>query len=54
VICRLRVLRQKQDLSFTDRRILRRATSLLAGELALVKEISYEQAEGRVERLAAS
>ena len=54
VICRLRVLRQKKDLSFTDRRILRRATSLLAGELALVKEISYEQAECRVERLAAS
>jgi len=54
VICRLRALRRRRDLTFTDRRILRRATTLLASELALVKDISFEQAEVRVESLAAS
>jgi RNA polymerase-interacting CarD/CdnL/TRCF family regulator len=55
VICQLRALRQqRRRLTFTDRRILRRATTLLASELALVKDISFDRAEVRVERLAAS
>jgi CarD family transcriptional regulator len=55
VICRLRALRQqRRRLTFTDRRILRRATTLLASELALVKDIPFDRAEVRVERLATS
>jgi RNA polymerase-interacting CarD/CdnL/TRCF family regulator len=55
VICRLRALRQQRgSLTFTDRRILRRATTLLASELALVKNIPFDRAEHRVENLAAS
>jgi RNA polymerase-interacting CarD/CdnL/TRCF family regulator len=55
VICRLRAVRQKRgNLTFTDRRILRCATTLLASELALVKDIPFDRAEHRVESLATS
>jgi len=49
VICRLRALRQRRDLTFTDRRIPGCATTLLASELALVKDIPFYRAEVRVE-----
>jgi RNA polymerase-interacting CarD/CdnL/TRCF family regulator len=52
VICQLRALRLKRDLTFTDRQILRRATALLAGEMALAEDMPFEQAENRVEALA--
>jgi RNA polymerase-interacting CarD/CdnL/TRCF family regulator len=34
VICRLRALKRKRDLTFVDRQIMRRATALLAAEVA--------------------
>jgi RNA polymerase-interacting CarD/CdnL/TRCF family regulator len=54
VICRLKALRKRSRLTFTDRRILRRATIPLASEVGLVKDIACEQTECRVERPATS
>jgi len=54
VIRRLRARSQRRDLTFTDRRILKRATAFLAGELALAKGIPFEQAQYQLERLATS
>lgn len=54
VICRLRARRQRKSLSFTDQQTLERATTFLASELALVKDIPFEQAEHQVERLVMS
>ena len=54
VICQLRARSQRTSLSFADRRTPRRATAFLAGELAAVEAIPFEQVEFRVERLATS
>ena len=48
VICRLRALELKGDLTFVDLQIMRRATTLLAADVALVEDIPLEQAENRL------
>jgi len=50
VIRRLVVRRQRKQLNFSERRILQRAITFLASELALAKGIPLDQAECQVER----
>lgn len=45
---------QSDSLSFTDRRTLKRATTFLASELALVRTIPLDRAEHQVARLLVS
>jgi CarD family transcriptional regulator len=54
VLRQLRARHQRRDLTFADRQLLRRATTFLASELALVRDIPFEQAQYQVERLAMS
>lgn len=53
VIRRLVMQRRRKQLSFSERRILQRAITFLASELALVKGIPLDQAERQVEGWAA-
>jgi len=53
VIRGLRAQGQRRKLSFTDRQILKRATTFLASEIAVVKGIPFDQAERQVEELIA-
>ena len=55
VVHSLMEYREKRGkLTFTDRKVLRRAIAFLASELAVVRDIPFEQAERQLGRLAAA